>query len=132
MVRTLISVVVVCIALLMYAPPPLSSTASADSEPLPPVPTASADSEQARGQIRPQIVQLYCLQKGPDGWDLGDDFDCFGFNDLNLMLDNWGPCPGGVPGCVSDFDGDGDVDFDDMNILLDLWGECCSNYGIPL
>lgn len=43
-----------------------------------------------------------------------------GFNDLVLVLSNWGPCPG----CPEDLNGDGEVGFSDLIEVLSLWGPC--------
>jgi hypothetical protein len=41
-----------------------------------------------------------------------------GFDDLVLLLGNWGPCAG----CPADLDCDGSVGFDDLVLLLGNWG----------
>lgn len=45
-------------------------------------------------------------------------------DDLLLVLNNWGPCPGGVPGCDGDATGTGEVNVDDLLIVLNNWGPC--------
>ncbi len=45
-----------------------------------------------------------------------------GFNDLNLLLGDYGQSGAGLPG---DIDGDGDVDFSDLNALLGVYGQNC-------
>lgn len=42
------------------------------------------------------------------------------FDDLVILLSEWGPCED----CASDIDGDGEVSFDDLVLLLSAWGEC--------
>ncbi len=44
------------------------------------------------------------------------------FDDMNLVLTNWGMTGVGVPG---DLDGSGIVDFDDLNLVLANWGQMC-------
>ena len=44
------------------------------------------------------------------------------FDDLNLVLLNWGMTGTGIPG---DLDGNGVVDFDDLNLVLANWGAAC-------
>ena len=41
-----------------------------------------------------------------------------GFNDLVMLLAQWGPCAG----CAADLDGSGDVGFGDLIMLLTNWG----------
>ena len=43
------------------------------------------------------------------------------FNDLDILLDQWGS-----PGPEADFDGNLRVDFGDLDILLDNWNQSCS------
>jgi outer membrane protein assembly factor BamB len=43
-----------------------------------------------------------------------------GFDDLLLVLAEWGPCPG----CPEDIDGDDEVGFPDLLIVLAEWGDC--------
>lgn len=46
------------------------------------------------------------------------------FDDLNLILANWGmPVP---PGTSGDLDLDGDVTFSDLNLVLAEWGDDCN------
>ncbi len=45
------------------------------------------------------------------------------FNDLNIVLANWGMIV--VPGTNGDANGDGVVDFNDLNIVLANWGMTC-------
>jgi hypothetical protein len=45
-----------------------------------------------------------------------------GFNDLNLLLGEYGDVGVGLAG---DVDGDGDVDFADLNMLLGAYGQSC-------
>lgn len=42
------------------------------------------------------------------------------FNDLLVILDEWGPCPD----CPGDLNDDDAVDFDDLLIVLEAWGPC--------
>jgi formylglycine-generating enzyme required for sulfatase activity len=48
--------------------------------------------------------------------------------DLGILLNAWGPCPNGNPGCPGDLDADGSVggsvDGADLGILLASWGDC--------
>jgi len=48
--------------------------------------------------------------------------------DLGILLNAWGPCPNGDPGCPGDLDADGSVsgsvDGADLGILLAAWGAC--------
>lgn len=45
------------------------------------------------------------------------------FNDLNILLDNWGLSPASQ--ADGDIDGDGTVNFADLNELLDHWAQPC-------
>ena len=49
------------------------------------------------------------------------------FNDLNVILDNWGMAV--APGTDGDLDRSGTVDFGDLNLLLGAWGEVCEVAG---
>ena len=50
------------------------------------------------------------------------DYDCtVGKNDLQLLLDVWGPCPGPTLPCLADLDGDGQVGVIDLLIVLASW-----------
>ncbi len=42
------------------------------------------------------------------------------FDDITLVIANWGPCPGGC--CLGDVNMDGNVDFDDLNLVLAFYG----------
>jgi formylglycine-generating enzyme required for sulfatase activity len=48
--------------------------------------------------------------------------------DLGVLLNAWGTCPNGNPGCTGDLDSDGSVsgsvDGADLGILLAAWGNC--------
>ena len=48
--------------------------------------------------------------------------------DLGILLNAWGTCPNGTPGCTGDLDSDGSVsggvDGADLGILLAAWGNC--------
>ena len=48
--------------------------------------------------------------------------------DLGILLNAWGTCPNGNPGCTGDLDSDGSVsggvDGADLGILLAAWGNC--------
>ena len=58
-----------------------------------------------------------------DAPDCPEDIDGDGevtFNDLVILLSEWGPCDD----CASDLDDDGAVTFDDLVLLLAAWGEC--------
>jgi len=53
------------------------------------------------------------------------DLDCNGIidgADLGTLLVNWGPCPGGTPGCPGDLNNNGIVDGADLGTLLANWG----------
>ena len=67
---------------------------------------------------------------GGDGNDLVLNA-CFGdgtgdgvidFDDMNIVLGNWGLTGPNVPG---DLNGSGTVDFDDLNLVLGAWGSSC-------
>lgn len=45
-------------------------------------------------------------------------------DDLLVVLNNWGSCPGGEPGCNGDANDDGEVNVDDLLIILNNWGDC--------
>ena len=45
------------------------------------------------------------------------------FDDLNLILGNWGMMV--TPGTAGDIDGSGTVDFGDLNIVLGAWDTSC-------
>ncbi len=52
------------------------------------------------------------------------DLDCNGvvnFDDLLLLIPDWGPCPGGGVPCRADIDANGVVEFTDLLILLGEW-----------
>jgi len=56
----------------------------------------------------------------------GPDLDCngvIGFNDLNILLGQYGRA---WPGIHGDVDGDGDVDFGDLNLMLDAYNGACN------
>ena len=55
---------------------------------------------------------------GPKGDINGDG--AVNFDDLAILLSNWGVCPGPKP-CDGDFDGSGEIDFDDLSIILGTW-----------
>lgn len=68
-------------------------------------------------------------------WDVGadniratlciEDLDssgAVGFEDLNILLNDFGQTGPDLPGSI---DGDGDVDFADLNILLSAYGQAC-------
>jgi hypothetical protein len=55
----------------------------------------------------------------PDGDTNGDGFT--DFTDLLNVLANWGPCPGGTPGCTGDVDCNGQVEFTDLLTVLANW-----------
>jgi hypothetical protein len=59
-----------------------------------------------------QIEQLQCPNFDEDG--------SVGFNDLQVLLQTWGPCEG----CPTDLTGSGSVGFEDLLILLNAWGPC--------
>ena len=44
--------------------------------------------------------------------------------DLSILLNAWGPCPGGNPGCTGDLTLDGIVNGADLTPLLANWGAC--------
>lgn len=44
-----------------------------------------------------------------------------GFEDLIILLTEWGPCDGA---CTADLDGNGVVNFTDLVLMLHTWGEC--------
>ena len=53
------------------------------------------------------------------------DLDCNGIingADLGSLLANWGPCPGGTPGCPGDLNNSGIVDGADLGTMLSNWG----------
>jgi uncharacterized repeat protein (TIGR01451 family) len=50
-----------------------------------------------------------------------DDSGSVGFNDLTILLGNWGPCNGL---CPADLDESGSVGFNDLTLLLGTWGPC--------
>ena len=62
------------------------------------------------------VVLVACLADGS-----GDGM--VDFDDLNLVLANWGMTGTNVPG---DLDGSGTVDFDDLNLVLNTWGTSCT------
>lgn len=45
-------------------------------------------------------------------------------DDLLMVLNNWGSCPGGTPGCPGDATNDGEVNVDDLLEVLNNWGAC--------
>jgi hypothetical protein len=53
------------------------------------------------------------------------DLNCDGVidgSDLGGLLANWGPCPGGTPGCPGDLDNDGNIGGSDLGAQLANWG----------
>ncbi len=62
------------------------------------------------------MVLIACLADGSGDGTV--DFD-----DLNLVLSNWGMTGTNIPG---DLDGSGTVDFDDLNLVLNTWGASCA------
>ena len=65
-------------------------------------------------------ARLTPVDPGPEcPADLDGD-STVGFNDLTLLLGNWGACEG----CPEDLDGDNTVGFNDLTILLGNWGPC--------
>lgn len=53
------------------------------------------------------------------------DLDCSGSTDggdLGIVLLNWGPCDGNVPGCVGDIDLNGFIDAGDIAMIMLGWG----------
>lgn len=68
----------------------------------------------------PSAVLIEVLEPG-----CPEDFDGsghVGFDDLQTLLQNWGPCV--APPCPGDVDDSGHVGFDDLQGLLQAWGEC--------
>ena len=53
--------------------------------------------------------------------DLLNDDGVVDFDDLSLLLSDWGPC---AASCAADLAPNGAVDFDDLSILLASWGPC--------
>ncbi len=74
--------------------------------------------------ITDSVVRLYAVDMSAGDFCPGDvDGDgVIGFNDLNLLLGDYGQSGAGMPG---DIDGDGDVDFSDLNALLGVYGQSC-------
>jgi hypothetical protein len=65
-------------------------------------------------------VQLLSLDCTGISADVDDDGDV-DFQDLLLVLAEWGDCPDPPAECPGDIDGDGDVDFEDLLLLLSMW-----------
>ena len=70
-------------------------------------------------QLPIRYNQLERFQMGAPLYDANGD-DTVNFDDLNLLLENWG-----TAGPQGDVDADGDVDFDDLNLLLENWSITC-------
>ena len=79
--------------------------------------TASSGSLTLRSGFLPLVTPHPC-----PGDATGDNL--VDFNDLNLLLANWGATV--TPGTNGDLDADGMVTFTDLNLLLEEWGADCA------